>query len=58
LLLAGCDGLIISDAGPQSKGVVSWPVSQKMPAWLRQGGTKKKYGGGGSKDNSGVNIID
>jgi hypothetical protein len=41
LLLAGCDGLIISDAGPQSKGVVSWPVSQKMPARLRQGGTKK-----------------
>jgi hypothetical protein len=41
LLLAGCDGLIISDAGLQSKGVVSWPVSQKMLARLRQGGNKK-----------------
>jgi hypothetical protein len=41
LLLAGRDRLIISDDGPHSKGVVAWPVSQKMPTRLRQGGTKK-----------------
>ena len=43
LLLAGCDSLIISDAGPQSSGVVAWLVSQKMPARLSHMGSEPRW---------------
>ena len=40
---ARCDGLIISDAGPQSSGMVAWPVSQKMPARLSHMGSEPRW---------------
>ena len=43
LLLAGCDSLIISDAGPQSSGVVAWQVSQKMPTRLSHMGSEPRW---------------